>query len=222
MGIIRFSCLAWLTFLCASTCALSAEINLLKLSEKTWREFSNLGELPANQPITVLRVTSGHVPDVDVPDTPGSVESQVEAFSKDLKNAAEARALSLVVRLFVRTDADLSKAKASLVRAIEVLEASYLAPEGRYKAWLDQLSRIAPEVYTREFIKAVDRGLAKAWDLDEGALLNQEIARLDIVSLVALIRLISELLRDLGVFKFPADTSTSVLDRRHQTYATAF
>ena len=177
----------------------AADLTLLSQGNGTWREIHELSQIPANQPYTVLRVSVDGGP--QPPPGDSSIRDKVAVFSKDcLKNQQEAKALSLVVRLFVRDDADLSKSKAALARAIDVLEGSSVQPQGRYRKWLTKLDEISPAVYTREFINSVDQGLSQAWNLQSGALKSGEIARLDPVNLINLIKLIFELLRDLGIF----------------------
>jgi hypothetical protein len=141
-------------------------------------------------------------PQPNPPDPPDdSLAGKIQAISAaTLRSKDEATAMVSVVRLFQRTDADLSKAKSGMTAAVTVLKSSSLFAGNQFDQWLSQVNALSPGQYTAEFLQAVETGLERAFNLPGGQMVSRaDVERITIIELIELIKTIIQLLRDLGI-----------------------
>jgi hypothetical protein len=144
----------------------------------------------------------------DVPPA-GSIADKVKAISKQhVKSEEQATALLAVVRVFRRPDIDLTKARSGLRAAMQLLKP--LFDGNSFDKWLAEIETLHAGNYTPSFLASIDKGLASAFDLSSaGAMTDAELQRvtaaadqterLDLIKIFEIIRMLIELLRDLGI-----------------------
>jgi len=131
-----------------------------------------------------------------------TITEKVATISRNtLRNDKEATAVVSVIRVFRRPDVDLSKARAGLAAAINVLKSSPIFPDNKFSEWLAQIESLQPGQYTALFLASVEQGILKAFpQLKPGKLYNDDdVQKINIIEIIELIRIIIELLRDLGI-----------------------
>jgi len=139
------------------------------------------------------------------PPTPGSVAEKVQEISaRLLQSKLEAIALSTVINRLSQDDVDQDRLKEALDQSIRTLSASGLFPGNKFSAWREEVLRLGK--LSSSFLKQVETGVRKAFGLSQPITLASMvlgIGGIDLAQLIQIIKLIFELLRDLGIFTSP-------------------
>jgi hypothetical protein len=140
---------------------------------------------------------------------PSDLSKKVESISEGLlKNQLEARAVLSLVEIFNRPNADLSKFKTGMTRAVDLLSSQSLFPDNKFKEWNQRVLSELPQTVTKDHIAQISLGIRSAFNLPARSAITgsttqanpPNVERVDWVQLIQIIRMIIELLRDLGIF----------------------
>lgn len=138
----------------------------------------------------------------DRPDPPsGDVLDDIKSITKDfVQSEQEATGLVSILRLFLRDDVDESKIEEGLDKAVAVLKASPVFPGNQFDEWWEAVQGLGQD-FDSSFVELLEKGVRETWGLARGSMETKaDVAAISLPEIIDLIKLILELLKDLGIF----------------------